>query len=615
MRLTQARANGNAAKREKHHANHHHGAVDKLQRVRFVRIIAQIVEHESDARMSLNKGGNGTNLFKYRPVYLSTAVPDTSYSAFARIPPSPLMIRAGRLFLVLGTLLIAVTAPASAQAPVRTVDQWRATVDSLLGRRDRSERLIEAWRGLADAYSRAGKVDSGVAAVRQAVALAEALPDSPAKADAILAMGSHLLRANQNETALGYVQRGRDMRLALGDSLGASRTWNNTGAAHYQLGNYEQALYGFSQALLGRRREADTVGIARVLTNIGKVYQDWGQLGRAEARLNEAVAMARSTGDPAIIGYALNTLALVYVDTRQFALAYETIAQSLAAYTSGAPRLSSVDSLGGWRLNAAARGEALVRQGRAREALPVLDSLAAMGKENGNIRSQARALLLMGQGHAQLGQLEEARARLLESLELSRSVEQRVFMLQALEALSSVEERDGNAAASLRALRAATAMRDTIFNRSTAERLTAEEDREERERQREENAKLREAQQAQAAVIERQRVTGLLGLAVFLLVAIMVYQLVRFNRLGRAREEALAATNTQLRAALNDVRTLTGLIPICANCKRVRDDQGYWQAVESYISNHSDATFSHAICQSCGPTLYGELWPEQTEPT
>jgi hypothetical protein len=106
-----------------------------------------------------------------------------------------------------------------------------------------------------------------------------------------------------------------------------------------------------------------------------------------------------------------------------------------------------------------------------------------------------------------------------------------------------------------------------------------------------------------------------LGLAVFLLVAFLVYQLVRFNRLGRAREEALAATNTQLRAALNDVRTLSGLIPICANCKRVRDDQGYWQAVESYISTHSDATFSHAICQSCGPTLYGELWPEQTEPT
>jgi tetratricopeptide (TPR) repeat protein len=521
------------------------------------------------------------------------------------------MNRVGRLFVVVGTLCLAVTATVAAQPPVRTVDQWRSTVDSLLARRDQSERLIEAWRGLADAYSRAGKVDSGVEAVRQALTLAERLPDSPTKADAILSMGAQLLRANQNEAALGYVQRGRAMRLALGDTVGASRTWNNTGAGQYQLGNYEQALYAFSQSLDGRRRENDTVGIARVLTNIGKVYQDWGQYGRAEARLKEAVAMARTTGDQAILGYALNTLSLVYVDTRQFALAYETIAQSLAAYSSG--RLSAVDSLGGWRLNAAARGEALVRQGRAREALPLLDSLAAMGKENGNIRSQARALFLMGEGYAQLGQLSEARTRLLASLELSRSVEQRVFMLQALEALSSVEERAGNAVASLRALRAATAMRDTIFDRSTAERLTAEEDREERERQREENAKLRDAQQAQAAVIERQRVTGLLGLAVFLLVGIVVYQLVRFNRLGRAREDALAATNTQLRAALNDVRTLTGLIPICANCKRVRDDQGYWQAVESYISSHSDATFSHAICQSCGPTLYGELWPEQAE--
>ena len=85
--------------------------------------------------------------------------------------------------------------------------------------------------------------------------------------------------------------------------------------------------------------------------------------------------------------------------------------------------------------------------------------------------------------------------------------------------------------------------------------------------------------------------------------------LIRFNRLGKAREQALAKTNDELRTALTEVRTLTGLIPICASCKRVRDDQGYWQAVESYISSHSDATFSHAICQSCGPELYGELWP------
>ena len=118
----------------------------------------------------------------------------------------------------------------------------------------------------------------------------------------------------------------------------------------------------------------------------------------------------------------------------------------------------------------------------------------------------------------------------------------------------------------------------------------------------------------QAAVIARQRLVVLLILLVLGLGSLLIVQLVRFNRLGRAREDALAKKNEELSQALNDVRTLSGLIPICASCKRVRDDRGYWQAVESYISSHSDATFSHAICQSCGPELYGELWPSAEEP-
>jgi two-component system, cell cycle sensor histidine kinase and response regulator CckA len=55
----------------------------------------------------------------------------------------------------------------------------------------------------------------------------------------------------------------------------------------------------------------------------------------------------------------------------------------------------------------------------------------------------------------------------------------------------------------------------------------------------------------------------------------------------------------RLMAAANQVRALTGLLPICATCKRVRDDKGYWQQVETYISKHSEVTFTHSICPSC----------------
>ncbi|MBU2515129.1 hypothetical protein KJ966_27750 [bacterium] len=57
------------------------------------------------------------------------------------------------------------------------------------------------------------------------------------------------------------------------------------------------------------------------------------------------------------------------------------------------------------------------------------------------------------------------------------------------------------------------------------------------------------------------------------------------------------------------VQTLAGLLPICANCKKIRDDKGYWEHLEKYLEQHSEATFSHGICPECAETLYGnEEW-------
>lgn len=62
----------------------------------------------------------------------------------------------------------------------------------------------------------------------------------------------------------------------------------------------------------------------------------------------------------------------------------------------------------------------------------------------------------------------------------------------------------------------------------------------------------------------------------------------------------------ELQAALQEVKTLKGFIPICSSCKKIRDDQGYWNKIESYIQERSDAKFSHGICPECSDKLYGD---------
>ena len=63
----------------------------------------------------------------------------------------------------------------------------------------------------------------------------------------------------------------------------------------------------------------------------------------------------------------------------------------------------------------------------------------------------------------------------------------------------------------------------------------------------------------------------------------------------------------ELKKALANIKTLTGLIPICAWCKKVRNDQGYWEKVESYISRYSQAEFTHAVCPECSEKVKESL--------
>ncbi|MBU0682477.1 MAG: HAMP domain-containing protein [Proteobacteria bacterium] len=69
------------------------------------------------------------------------------------------------------------------------------------------------------------------------------------------------------------------------------------------------------------------------------------------------------------------------------------------------------------------------------------------------------------------------------------------------------------------------------------------------------------------------------------------------------REQLIA----QLEEAAGKIKTLSGFLPICASCKRIRDDQGYWNQIESYIRDHSEAEFSHSICPGCAKKLYPEF--------
>jgi K+-sensing histidine kinase KdpD len=102
---------------------------------------------------------------------------------------------------------------------------------------------------------------------------------------------------------------------------------------------------------------------------------------------------------------------------------------------------------------------------------------------------------------------------------------------------------------------------------------------------------------------------GLFQIAIFCLSGVMMAMLGGELRARRWEAEASAGTLrktlAERDAALERVHLLTGLLPICAACKSIRDEQGKWRQMEAYISEHSDARFSHGMCPECARKWYG----------
>ncbi len=87
----------------------------------------------------------------------------------------------------------------------------------------------------------------------------------------------------------------------------------------------------------------------------------------------------------------------------------------------------------------------------------------------------------------------------------------------------------------------------------------------------------------------------------------LLYSIVHDISSRKRAEKALMLEKNKLQEALAKIKTLSGMLPICSNCKKIRDDKGYWNQIEVYIREHSDAKFSHGICPECAKKLYPDL--------
>lgn len=462
--------------------------------------------------------------------------------------------------------------------------------------------------------------EPSVELLREAVEQARGSGDPSALALAHNTLGTHFWRNAEYADALQEYQTARALWTELDDAQGLGRVHNNIGAVHYQWGNLGLALESYQRSLAVRRSLGDKRTLALVLTNISAVHRIWGQFDRAREVIDEAIVLADEAGAAAERGYARHQLGWLWLDVGQPAEARQAFEESLGIYLDSSNGLSPSQVRSGLGLNRHGLARIHLREGEAPSAIAILEDLFGGDPLSARSGRQALPLTDLGLAYLEIGAPTRALATLRHALALSEDAGQRPLTLDVLAALARVHEARGELAEALAAERRRAELREALAGQAGAQEVAALEFRAEAQRRVEENLALRAEQRRQEIVISRQRLSFVLGGGLLMVSVVLLATLVYFNRLGRRRSRALASANRrleernqELQQALAEVRTLKGLIPICARCKKIRDEKGFWESVETYIASRSDALFTHSICSACGPELYGDDWQGTSE--
>ena len=339
---------------------------------------------------------------------------------------------------------------------------------------------------------------------------------------------------------------------------------NNIGVLYHHMEQYEKAIYYYQQIMQRLAHNPDAKRLIQTKLNIG--YSEF-RLGRLDAALKqheEALALINQHPSKAFLAYAGLNLGMTYAELRQFGKARHFLQAALGEYD---------------------------KQDQKHGRTQVLNALARL--------------------HMLSGDSGRAVSRAKEAAALAAKINARNELAVSYKLISDAFEKGDEVAESYRYYKLYVATKDTIYTQQESNRIadlntniiTLKKDNE--------IESLKKERVISSLKLEKGRFTTFLLLLSLGFMVTIILILIAYNKKIRQNRKKLEAANTELGRLntelldkINEIRTLSGLLPICAQCKKIRNDEGYWQQLEGYISQHSAATFTHGICPHCLDDLY-----------
>ena len=368
---------------------------------------------------------------------------------------------------------------------------------------------------------------------------------------------------------------------------------NGIGGMSFYRGKYDEAAEYFILAAGIFEDTGDTLRAARTYTNIGLAYKSLEKYDQALEQMFYAVKILKKIRKENLAGIDYSNIGAIFLIREDYtkALEYFELSEKLLRAAGNNFDLT---------LPLTNIGNISYITGNYRKAREYFGNALELDRKNGNRAGIIENSLGLGRTCLKMGRPAEAEILLKKGVSTAEEIGASELIADGYNLLSEFYEQKGDPVAVLNYHKKFKAVADSVFNLDMSEkcaelqaRYNSEKNAKEIELLKKENH-IRELDLARVRIQRFFLIVGLvLGIG-FMAAILYLY-----------RQKTIA--HHELELAIKEIKVLKDLLPICSNCKKIREDGGYWSQLEEYLAAHTGAKFTHGLCPDCAKELYGDF--------
>ncbi|MGC9367637.1 MAG: tetratricopeptide repeat protein [bacterium] len=386
---------------------------------------------------------------------------------------------------------------------------------------------------------------------KKAIKLLENAAPNDIQGLALLNLGHCHIKRGEIVQGLRSFQKAEEIYLKINLPVGQASALNGQGVAYKEMGLIERALDCYYRVKEIGNKYNNKVAQAASLNNIANLFIYEKEYDQALENLFKALEINQELERKAGIAHCLLNIGNIYAlqDNPKKAVGY--LRQAEKSWREIGSKNMIIPSL-------ILLGEVHYKLDDPEQALEILNQAINFAEESESSMLTGQAKIKIGMIYFKLNRDLKAENEILEAIELMENREDALdYLIDGCKYLSEYYERIDEDRKALKYFKKYYDYQNKIMNRKIGQNL--------------EKFKLKS--EYQSSEIQREFLSK--------------------------KNQELEQLNFKLSNALNKVKQLQGMLPICANCKKIRTDEGYWEQIEEYISEHSEAIFTHGVCPDC----------------